>query len=429
MLKWCAIQPLTGGMYLGAEKAIGHPAEFIITYPGNGDPKLDKEGNVVSCGNEYNLMKYLDKVGRRPEYKIFNRSMFQDDEDMNPEILNHPVWTINPDKPLDYSNMDVCVAVPVCSGLSTATIGTQASKNTRNCNMLWISQYVLTVIKPKIYIFENAPTFMGTRGDYIREELESIALRLGYSIDYYKTDTKFHDNCQTRKRTFIIFYKKVFAPTMGYEHIETNYDEYFSRISPDATQKEPLNLEQINSVNYFCIEYLKNKFGDNWREVVNYDIFRYLLKNDLFDEVDKYTQDNELGTEKNRKFLTHFIQHFKYKISIGGGVYHALPNIIHDHKPIPAVMFKMVQSVIHPYEDRPLNIRELLHLMGMPDDYELQGDTMKEYGKIGQNVPARTAYWIVSEAIRSYNEDQFYEHPKKVRYFNNMKMKEERYLD
>ena len=32
-IKWCAIQPLTGGMYLGAEKVIGHPAEFILSYP------------------------------------------------------------------------------------------------------------------------------------------------------------------------------------------------------------------------------------------------------------------------------------------------------------------------------------------------------------------------------------------------------------
>ena len=27
-IKWCAIQPLTGGMYLGTEKAVGCPAEI-----------------------------------------------------------------------------------------------------------------------------------------------------------------------------------------------------------------------------------------------------------------------------------------------------------------------------------------------------------------------------------------------------------------
>ncbi|MBQ3414852.1 MAG: DNA cytosine methyltransferase [Clostridia bacterium] len=415
-IKWCAIQPLTGGMYLGAEKAIGHPAEFILTYPGNGDPR----------GNEYNLMMYLDKVGRRPEYKILNRKPFQDDEDMNPEILNHERWTINPDKELDYSNIDVCVAVPVCSGLSNATIGSQESKNTRNCNMLWIAKYALSVIKPKIYIFENAPTFMGKRGDYIREEIEAVALRLGYSIDYYKTDTMLHDNCQTRKRTFIIFYKKEYAPKMGYEKILTDYDEYFGRIPKEATQQEELDFEDINEINYFCVEWAKDKFGENWREAINYDVFRYIWKFNLFDDLDNFVQTSDLGTPKHREFLSKFLKHFQYKISIGGGVYHALPNVIHDHKPIPAVMFKMVQSVIHPHEDRSLNIRELLHLMGHPHDFELQGDTMKEYGKIGQNVPARTAYWIVSESLRAYNDNT--ETSKRVRYFNNMKQKEEPYL-
>jgi len=425
-IKWCAIQPLTGGMYLGAEKSIGHPAEFILSFPSIGDPKI-KDDKVISAGNEYNLMTYLKKVNRNPEYRVIQRDMFQYDDDMNPEIRPHNLWSLDPDKKLDYSNMDVCVAVPVCSGLSTATIGKEEAKNTRNCNMLWISKYVLSVIKPKIYIFENAPTFMGTRGDYIRRELEYMALCLGYSINYYKTDTLYHDNCQTRKRTFIIFYNKPFAPRMEFESITTNYDEYFARIPDDATQKETLSLEDINSVNYYCIEYVKNKFGNEWRKNVDYDLWKYLVKNDLFDEVDNYTHDNELGKENHRKFLTHFINHYKYKTSIGRGVYHALPNILYDHKPIPAVMFKMVQSIIHPYEDRPLNIRELLHLMGMPHDYELQGDVMKEYPKIGQNVPVRTAYWIVSEAMRAYDRDNDLKNTKRVRYFNNIKKKEEPY--
>ena len=59
-IKWCAIQPLTGGMYLGTEKAVGCKAEFILSYPGVGDPKIDKEsGDVLGGGNEYHLMTLL----------------------------------------------------------------------------------------------------------------------------------------------------------------------------------------------------------------------------------------------------------------------------------------------------------------------------------------------------------------------------------
>ena len=272
-IKWCAIQPLTGGMYLGTEQATGCPAEFILSYPGVGDPIIDKKTNeIVGGGNEYHLMSYLDKVGRRPEYKVFNRQMFQNDNDMNPEILNSR-WTLNEDKDLDYSNMDLCVAVPVCSGLSTATIGTQEAKEARNCNMIWISNYALRVIKPKIYIFENAPTFMGARGEYIRKKLEKLAEETGYSIAYYRTDTKMHDNCQTRKRTFVIFYNKEYTPQMGFEQILVNNGEYFDRIPNDVKNNDTeLDMEFVNAVNYFIISYLKEQLGNNWREIINYNV-------------------------------------------------------------------------------------------------------------------------------------------------------------
>lgn len=422
-IKWCAIQPLTGGMYLGAEKATGCKAEFILTYPGFGDPIIDKKtGEVVGGGNEYHLMTYLDKVGRRPEYKVLNRKAFQNDDDMNPEIINHEKWTINPEKDLDYSNMDLCVAVPVCSGLSTATIGTQEAKEARNCNMIWISKYALRVIKPNVYIFENAPTFMGARGEYIRLQLEALANETGYTINYYRTDTQYHDNCQKRKRTFIIFYKKEFAPKMDFERIETDYDEYFSRIPKDATQQEPLDFNVVNCVNLFCIEFLKERFGSEWRNsIVN--IFDYIIKNRLFNDVMDYINTKSNATDKQKETMNHFFTHVQEKLSMNRGFYHALPYIPRDGK-LPAVMFKMMQSVLHPHEDRLLSPRECLHLMGHPFDYELQGKILREYPKIGQNVPVRTAYWIVSEALRAYERNNDLEEIKKVRFFDNIKQAE-----
>ena len=65
-----------------------------------------------------------------------------------------------------------------------------------------------------------------------------------------------------------------------------------------------------------------------------------------------------------------------------------------------AVQFRSMQSMIHPTEDRLFNIRENLHLMGMPHDFELHGDIASNYMKIGQNVPVKTAEWIVKECLR-----------------------------
>jgi site-specific DNA-cytosine methylase len=77
-----------------------------------------------------------------------------------------------------------------------------------------------------------------------------------------------------------------------------------------------------------------------------------------------------------------------------------LPGYSRVNSTVPAVMFKTIPSLLHYKENRLFTIREYLHLMGMPVDYELPGDINCNYAKIGQNVPSRTAQWIVSEAVR-----------------------------
>ena len=61
-IKWAAIQPLTGSFYIGARNAIGHDAEFILSYHGNNDYKCDDDGNIVTAGNEYSLTCWLKKT-------------------------------------------------------------------------------------------------------------------------------------------------------------------------------------------------------------------------------------------------------------------------------------------------------------------------------------------------------------------------------
>ena len=304
-IKWCAVQPLTGGMYLAAEKLVGHPAEFILSYPGVGDPRYSKKTEeLIGAGNEYHLMKYLQKHNRRPEYKVFNRKQFQLDEDMNPEIISTD-WTINPDKDLDYSDMDLCVAVPVCSGMSNAATSSTETRNVKNCNMTYISKYVINVIKPKIYIFENAPTFMGNRGDLVRVQLEKLAEENEYSLIYYKTDTKFHDNCQTRKRTFIIFFKKEFAPKMDFEHIEVSNKEYFDRI-PNEYRMKSNDLTFLNCACRFTEKVSNHEESSKRHEmkelVEHFRSIQPTIDYNVFKALDNINMDCILGYKKNREY-------------------------------------------------------------------------------------------------------------------------------
>ena len=91
-----------------------------------------------------------------------------------------------------------------------------------------------------------------------------------------------------------------------------------------------------------------------------------------------------------------------------------------------AVIFKTMKSELHPTENRLFTVREMLHLMGMPFDFELQGDVNKEYPKIGQNVPARTAKWIVSQCVKHmYDVKPENENWPSVRVFDNRKKEEQ----
>lgn len=416
-IKWAAIQPLTGGMYFGAEKCIGHPAEFILSYKGLNEPKYDKEGTMIDAANEYHLTQYLKKVGRMPKYYVFNdRVMFQNDHDMEPWITEEgsdAAFKLEPGK----VGLDLVVAVPVCSGLSSATIGKQDTKDARNCNMKWIMEYTLNVIQPKVYIFENAPRLSSNAGASVRESLNKIAADAGYSVVYYKTDTMLHDNCQHRPRTFVIAIKGEGTPDMLWENKNVSIAEFLGRIPKDAPTNYPVKMWEGNRIMW---DYLIHHFGETeWRDHMYIDIVATIVKNNLYDDFLKFVEKYDCEQIWKDRLLK-FVNHVQNKLAQGLGYYADCPLICKSYT--PSVQFKTIPNIIHPTENRVLTLRECLSLMGMPYDFEMHGDPERYQCRIGQNVPARTAFWVVSEAVRIINDwDTIERNNESVMLFDNIK--------
>ena len=416
-IKWGCIQPLTGGMYLGAENAIGHPADWIISYPGLTDIKKTKKGTISNVGNEYNLLMYLKKHNRLPKYKVFNKKPFINNDINEVELIDVEGWSTGD---INLENTDIVVSVPVCSGLSQATIAKDDTKDERNCNMIWKAKFALGVVKPKVYIFENAPLlFSGNSAQHVRETLIDIANNYGYSLIFYKTDTKLHFNCQRRPRTFVIFVKGQGAPEMLYENMPIDLVEYMEKLDKNSSQQECVNMNSIDVVLY---DYIKYKYGENYRETSYHWTLDNIIKNNLWEDFYNYV-DNYDCSEDVKEKVKHLCDHVQYKLSLGKNFYVLVPSITNKNsKTIPACMFKTIPTLIHYNEDRLYTIREWLHLMGHPSDFELYGDINVNYPKIGQNVPVRTAQWIVSEAVRLIsNWDSLDRNNKNVRYFDNTK--------
>ena len=396
MIKWGIIQPLTGGMAFGGEAAVGAPPSWVISYPGLTSVKRNKQGDITSVGNEYGLLKWWKDHDELPPYQVFNKAPFQQ-TDLDVDLIDDPEWTT---EKVDYSNTDLVVSVPVCSGLSQATIASQDTKDERNCNMLWNAEYTISKISPKIYIFENAPTLFSNTGASVRESLNELAKKYDYSIVYYKTDTKLHDNCQRRPRTFVLFIKhrdgKDGTPDFNFENKNVSIEEFFSRLPADATQQVTVEMAPANKL---FLDYIRHKFGKNYRESVDPWILKKIIDNDLYEDVCSFAEQSDYS-QKTKDSLSHLMRHIHDKIAAGKNYYCMLPGYPKPDGTIPAVMFKTIPSLLHHKEDRLYTIREYLHLMGMPIDYELPGSINSNYAKIGQNVPARTAQWIISEAVR-----------------------------
>ena len=413
-MKWGCIQPLTGGMYIGARNAIGNDAEWIITYDGHDSVKRDKQGNIVSTGNEYNLLQWLSKHGVNVPYYTFKHEMFN----------NIPISDVELSGTPNFNDIDIVVAVPVCSGLSAATIAGQNTKDNRNGNMLFITKYTLGVIKPKVYVFENAPALYSNAGKDVREMLEKLGEEYGYSVIYYKTDTKFHDNCQKRPRTFVLFVKyneNTAAPDMNYEHIKCDVETYLNRIPKDATQQQVIDLTKMNEMflAYFMYHY---KTSEAIHTNVKHWMLQTIQDENLWDDLYEFIKNYDAPEVEKNKLIYH-LKHCQGKILEGKNYYSMLPQLGNSETTC-ACMFKNVPTYIHYKEYRLYTIREWLHMMGMPHDFELQGDINVDYPKIGQNVPVRTAQFIVSEAKRFVDNWNTIERVgDNVKYFDNTKTK------
>lgn len=429
-IKWICCQPLTGGMYLGTEKAVGHPAEFILSFPGLNTVEYNKDGTIKNAGNEYHFLKYLQSVNRLPEYKLIDKNPFEPGPVDGINIINDTDWST--DKQISFEGIDLVTAVPVCSGLSMATTAATSKEHldSKNCNMEWLARYVLKNIQPKIYIFENAPGLVSSRGDAVRMNLERTAKEFGYSIAYYKTDTKLHGVPQLRPRTFVMFIKwrneqGENTPDLKFIKEESkNFIDFLAEIPNDAPQQD--EYVKMNDLSVAAIEFLHRELGDDWREPVINEakgkLSSYIRNNHLEYKMLEYVKENK--PENIYEKIKHYFNHIREKALDGKGYYETMAHIC-TKDVAPAIIFKNMFVMLNPFEDRLLSMRECLKLMGHPDDFVMYGTFHEKCRKIGQNVPVNTAKWITSEAVRVIENWDTIIRPTEgnVTFFDNTKQK------
>lgn len=398
MIRWISFQSLAGGMMLGAEQAFGCPPLYTIDY------------NGVSNSDAYvYYMNEVRHVGLR-QLKL-NGTLLSGSEEFISKEDNDFFNENNKD-------IDVVVAVPICSGLSICTTATaRGGDAVRNDNMLNITKFVFSKIRPKAYIFENAPALVTKSGEIVKNKLIDIAKENNYSVTFVKTDSRFHENVQYRERTFAIFWRDVNCPRMSYvRHPGTTIIQYLSSISPDASYntKEYELFKDFDNNGF--IKYLRQKFGDNYIESWPYK--KAPTAAQVIEMYEDYDAAKSVMSDKESKFIDHIVE----KRKIGGNYF--------DHTPlykgpdnVPVIFGKTLDALIHPSGKRGYTVREAMKFMGLPDDYEFPG-IMDNLHYIGQNVPVITARdWCLQ--IKDFIDGKTMNTGKKVDLFNNIKVKEQ----
>ena len=156
---------------------------------------------------------------------------------------------------------------------------------------------------------------------------------------------------------------------------------------------------------YEITRFLISKYGNNWRNVLlacrtHITTYDFLRRNNLIFEFQKYQKNLEDGTEIVRKNIAHIIK--KHSMGMNARINYRVLGLDKDY--VYAVIGEMMGRQVHPTEDRIMNIREFMSLMGLPNDYELEGQ--KEFVKITQNVPVAPSENITTEIIAIINNQR-----------------------
>ena len=384
-MRYVAHVPLIGGFAIASQNVVGAPPVAITSYS-------------PFAGNDNLYIRYLQKKNINVPYFTIDKL----EEEGKLRDVQHLI-----------GKLDFATAVPPCSGLSMSGNLKKGARGSSPVNdwMYKSAEFMLGTLRPTAYIFENAPTLFTGAGEPVRENLMEIARYNGYAATFYKTDTLLHGIPQRRPRTYTIFFKGKQAPILNYFQKESpTVAEYLKQIPEWASMQDEYATKEPFIDEFEIVKFLKARFGDEWRQafidtkehLTSYD---FLNRNGLIDEFREYVYSLEDAHPSSKKDIDHVIK----KLGMGKNFRLSHRVLCVDKHHVYAVVGEMMERNVHPTENRRLNIREYMHLMGMPHDYDLEGP--KEYGKLPQNCPVITNEDLVREVVALINgERQFSKH-------------------
>lgn len=331
-------------------------------------------------------------------------------EDILPDYA-YPGWEdnssyVNYIKDNSIEKTDLMLAVPPCAGLSMLNTGNRGAGCAAN---RWMYETVKWNVAQgnKCLLLENAPGLVGAEGVKVLREIERILTHLGvrdeYKLHCTKTNTMQHGLPQNRQRTFLFVYKaEEFKIFKNITNDLPTLEEFFDK-NARPEEVEPGTNHDVLTPGHASepLQYL-NKF-ELWDEARSQvDTFGTKTVSKML--LRHYEEFPERFTEFPK--LTRVLEHFNEKLSRNLGYWDSNPMVAKGK--VNAVIAKNAFNIIHPKYNRVLTVRELMDLMGLPNDFVLQGDIKKNFNHICQSLPVNTGKDHIRWAHGIINNDAKY---------------------
>jgi site-specific DNA-cytosine methylase len=357
-----SIVPLIGGETIASHKAFGKPPMHLMSY------------EAFAANDKHIVNYYKNKV---PYYVL--------DKGMSPPA---------------NERADVVASVCPCAGLSMMSHG----YGDDNANNKWLTEtagYILGDYKPKVFWGENAPGFAGKIGSKIRNEMKQIGKDNGYTMSVYRTKSLLHGVPQVRERSFYFFWQGTQVPIFNYfEREYTPIEELIRNVKTDF-QTEPICNKKPSDNPYYKyilevihggISHKEHSAAVDPTSARGVDAFSYIERaGHTYLQVAKWMQEN--GFEKEVEKCLYKNE----KLASGGSIMRR--GVIIPKDRIGAFVGHYPIMLTHPDEDRFINYREAMSIMGLPEDFELVDANPKVANHICQNVPVQTATDMASEVL------------------------------
>ena len=358
-----SIVPLIGGETIGSHRAFGAPPIHFMSYE-------------AFEGNDRHILNYY-----------------------NNEI---PYHVLDAGSSIPEQKADVVSSVCPCAGLSMMSHG-YGDDNDNNKWMIETANLILGDYQPKCFWGENAPGFAGKIGTNVINQMKAIGADNGYTMSVYRTKSLLHGVPQVRERSFYFFWKDTNGqvPIFNYYNREYTPIEELIRNVKSNFQTEPINKKKPSDNPYYKYileeveggkthtEHSKDVDPTSARGV---DAFSYIERaGKTYNEVAEWMEANGYENEVEKCKYKH------EKLARGGSIMRR--GVIVPKDRIGAFVGHYPTMLTHPDEDRFINYREAMSIMGLPEDFELVDAGPKVANHICQNVPVQTATDMATEVL------------------------------